>query len=67
MKFSAGIMNDWEFRSHPARGAWIEIVAALKAASEAKSHPARGAWIEILTTTRKTEQRIVAPRKWCVD
>ena len=35
-------------KSHPARGAWIEMDnmdAAVDAAKE--SHPARGAWIEI--------------------
>ena len=35
--------------SHPARGAWIEILE-YSAAGELslQSHPARGAWIEIL-------------------
>ena len=37
-----------DFRlSHPARGAWIEIVSDDKKLLEAQSHPARGAWIEI--------------------
>ena len=34
--------------SHPARGAWIEIIHILAFAERyIKSHPARGAWIEI--------------------
>ena len=33
--------------SHPARGAWIEIVVTYNGQSVTKSHPARGAWIEI--------------------
>ena len=35
-------------QSHPARGAWIEIIInyTLSSISD-KSHPARGAWIEI--------------------
>ena len=34
--------------SHPARGAWIEILKAGKAYPPlGGSHPARGAWIEI--------------------
>ena len=34
-------------KSHPARGAWIEIVLEPVVSNSAKSHPARGAWIEI--------------------
>ena len=34
--------------SHPARGAWIEIMYVLARMKRARqSHPARGAWIEI--------------------
>ena len=33
--------------SHPARGAWIEIVIVLGNRGSSTSHPARGAWIEI--------------------
>ena len=33
--------------SHPARGAWIEILGFPIACCIALSHPARGAWIEI--------------------
>ena len=34
-------------RSHPARGAWIEIGQGPKNVSAIRSHPARNAWIEI--------------------
>ena len=33
--------------SHPARGAWIEIMAVSVVMGCGGSHPARGAWIEI--------------------
>ena len=33
--------------SHPARGAWIEMLIASAIAPINVSHPARGAWIEI--------------------
>ena len=49
-------------KSHPARGAWIEIVWYEDMSESAeKSHPARGAWIET------TLLYGVAPRKGCVD
>ena len=39
-------------RSHPTRGAWIEIIDKLQAAYIIiSSHPTRGAWIEIVTIT----------------
>ena len=35
-------------KSHPSRGAWIEIVIVLvKRRHKQRSHPSRGAWIEI--------------------
>ena len=36
------------FLSHPARGAWIEIIISFVRWVLGLSHPARGAWIEIL-------------------
>ena len=33
--------------SHPAWGAWIEIIRKYKRVEFAESHPAWGAWIEI--------------------
>ena len=38
-------------RSHPARGAWIEISRAALSRRINESHPARGAWIEIVWAT----------------
>ena len=35
-------------RSHPVRGAWIEIRNFYKCVYRWASHPVRGAWIEIL-------------------
>ena len=36
-------------KSHPSRGAWIEIILTGNTLeSTSKSHPSRGAWIEIL-------------------
>ena len=34
-------------KSHPARGAWIEILVLCSMTLPFASHPARGAWIEI--------------------
>ena len=34
-------------KSHPARGAWIEMALTTNMLAEIRSHPARGAWIEI--------------------
>ena len=39
----------WRSASHPARGAWIEIIVRRKVRDEVVSHPARGAWIEMAT------------------
>ena len=33
--------------SHPARGAWIEIMDVWIISQHQRSHPARGAWIEM--------------------
>ena len=36
-------------KSHPTRGAWIEILHLQQTVrNDAGSHPTRGAWIEIL-------------------
>ena len=55
-------------RSHPVRGAWIEIT--LKRFCEVygiESHPVRGAWIEILVIFSLLSNADVASRKGCVD
>ena len=55
-------------RSHPARGAWIEMQAENAALRERlESHPARGAWIEINIFEAMQALLRVAPRKGCVD
>ena len=43
-------------KSHPSRGAWIEIAATINQLRMALSHPSRGAWIEIFYS--------IWPRKW---
>ena len=53
--------------SHPARGAWIEILLKRKCDAVAVSHPARGAWIEISRVMVLLPPPFVAPRKGCVD
>ena len=42
------------FASHPARGAWIEIILGwINITFSMPSHPARGAWIEIYAAARQ--------------
>ena len=48
MKYKPVIILDGADASHPARGAWIEILEDGTYDRETfKSHPARGAWIEM--------------------
>ena len=54
-------------RSHPARGAWIEMATSAQTAQTAASHPARGAWIEMAAALQTETANRVAPRKGCVD
>ena len=54
-------------QSHPARGAWIEILSRRLDGLYGMSHPARGAWIEIAEAESRIADRLVAPRKGCVD
>ena len=54
-------------KSHPARGAWIEIPSSLITPIALTSHPARGAWIEIVAKAKEEGTGAVAPRKGCVD
>ena len=67
MKFSDASALSCSSRSHPARGAWIEIPCPVKDTSATRSHPARGAWIEMLLADGGKERLLVAPRKGCVD
>ena len=54
-------------KSHPSRGAWIEIVPQVTAPSGGWSHPSRGAWIEIIMCKKYDEDEAVAPLAGCVD
>ena len=47
MKFPEAQQEQKRKASHPARGAWIEIVIVGAREPEPLSHPARGAWIEM--------------------
>ena len=46
--------------SHPARGAWIEMVYASNLDVQTSSHPARGAWIEILEEVQTEGQELLS-------
>ena len=35
-------------KSHPVRGAWVEIGRASPRTCPIRSHPVRGAWVEIV-------------------
>ena len=68
LKFHAKYLGDNTPKSHPARGAWIEISHTFcPAILGAPSHPARGAWIEMLLLLMERQILQVAPRKGCVD
>ena len=53
--------------SHPARGAWIEMIMTDGGVYVYTSHPARGAWIEITSPKEVGDHKFVAPREGCVD
>ena len=49
MKSQSVVKYNIHYKSHPVRGAWIEIgVTKLPVVSFISSHPVRGAWIEIV-------------------
>ena len=54
-------------KSHPSRGAWIEIFTFKANGKEVMSHPSRGAWIEIKREKIAGELPEVAPLTGCVD
>ena len=54
-------------RSHPSRGAWIEISHSTVTVLKTLSHPSRDAWIEIRRYRRVLYVLIVAPLTGCVD
>ena len=46
--------------SHPARGAWIEIIVDTPLAAGSRwSHPARGAWIEMFNLLKSDNMLVV--------
>ena len=47
LKFDWEPSAPWNTRSHPSRGAWIEIIRRASDPHYDTSHPSRGAWIEI--------------------
>ena len=53
--------------SHPSRGAWIEMKAAMPGRALLTSHPSRGAWIEIVSYSLSMMSPMVAPLTGCVD
>ena len=56
-----------QVKSHPSRGAWIEIKEMIKMAIKCESHPSRGAWIEIQSNMMEKNLHAVAPLTGCVD
>ena len=55
-------------KSHPSRGAWIEIIIPMQNSGAFGSHPSRGAWIEIdIALDSKKANWPVAPLAGCVD
>ena len=67
MKFRSDNANADIIWSHPAWGAWIEILRVAGMASLKSSHPAWGAWIEIQRVCAIPSWSSVAPRMGCVD
>ena len=63
MKFDAVLNRLLDNSSHPARGAWIEIVKYMPAPPFPASHPARGAWIEIRTPNCCTMRPLSHPAR----
>ena len=67
LKYAQGIPRRRRRRSHPSRGAWIEIECAQRGTGRRPSHPSRGAWIEILDLYNCWGANVVAPLTGCVD
>ena len=63
-----GNFENYPYKSHPVRGAWIEISKRKENNKMGiKSHPVRGAWIEMLSSSMPINISPVAPRQGCVD
>ena len=69
LKCGAGGPEVRRSKSHPSRGAWIEIFSPIRILlTSIKSHPSRGAWIEMRTgRPSRRRARTVAPLAGCVD
>ena len=68
LKFFTSRLFATIIKSHPARGAWIEIIDFVPIkVYNLTSHPARGAWIEIFFIVSLLYYTFVAPRTGCVD
>ena len=67
MKYLGHIRPHKINKSHPVRGAWIEMVLLEQLAIDLESHPVRGAWIEMPCSHCSITSATVAPRQGCVD
>ena len=67
LKYGCIIVVEIKKRSHPSRGAWIEIRAPVVATLTGMSHPSRGAWIEIKVAIVTASGHTVASLTGCVD
>ena len=67
MKFKDQDDRGGFFKSHPTRGAWIEMLFAYLCGFLLESHPTRGAWIEIVIAGVVANCISVAPHAGCVD
>ena len=47
MKCKVDLLEISIVKSHPPRGAWIEITMPDSSCARVRSHPPRGAWIEM--------------------
>ena len=56
MKLDGGDLCAVVPESHPARGAWIEIIVTGENKQATTSHPARGAWIEIIAALKAASE-----------
>ena len=67
LKFYRRIPRRSAARSHPSRGAWIEILLRRPIPGRPVSHPSRGAWIEMVLLRILSARPSVAPLAGCVD
>ena len=67
MKLSVSACAIMVRRSPPSRGAWIEIIGAIREGEDITSPPSRGAWIEIYFFCVGAGHASVAPLAGGVD